>query len=230
MNITKSDDDNIAYLDQVFSVLRHELGNAVHAMTITLEVLKENYDRWNDEKRMAYLLKLSSLIARPERLVDAMMMYSGVEAGKIETIDAGHLVEMVVSKISARLRKDPILFTFHIEKASGRIHGNPAAVEKVVMNIIENAIDALSGQKKPEINLMADTGNGRLKIRIKDNGDGIEPKDLPKVFIPIFSTKPGHMGMGLPVARRLLVQMNGGIEIQSRKDSGTRVDIWLDTS
>jgi signal transduction histidine kinase len=66
-------------------------------------------------------------------------------------------------------------------------------------------------------------------IGVRDNGCGITEKDLPKVFLPLFTTKPGRRGMGLPIALKLLSSMGGHMEIESLSEGGTRVRIWLRT-
>jgi len=64
---------------------------------------------------------------------------------------------------------------------------------------------------------------------MKDNGCGIKKGDLGKIFIPLFTTKPGRRGVGLPIALKLLSQMGGRLEIDNLSAGGTQARIWLRT-
>jgi two-component system sensor kinase FixL len=64
---------------------------------------------------------------------------------------------------------------------------------------------------------------------MKDNGPGIKKNDMSKIFIPLFTTKPGKLGMGLPIARKLSLEMEGHMEIESVFGKGTEARLWLKT-
>jgi signal transduction histidine kinase len=68
---TGSNKDLVENLEQILSTLRHEVGNSVNSLKITLDVLRENYDRFDDEKRKDYLNRGSDLIARQVKLIEA---------------------------------------------------------------------------------------------------------------------------------------------------------------
>jgi C4-dicarboxylate-specific signal transduction histidine kinase len=84
--------------------------------------------------------------------------------------------------------------------------------------------------KYPEIELDVSRVDDDLMIKIKDNGCGIRKKDLPKVFLPLYTTKQGRRGMGLPIVLKLLSTMGGRIEIASLSEGGTEVRVWLRTA
>jgi len=77
------------------------------------------------------------------------------------------------------------------------------------------------------IELRVSKANSSLKVVVEDNGSGIRKNDMPRIFTPLFTTKPGKMGMGLPIARKLLLEMGGRITIDSVFGSGTKARMWL---
>jgi two-component system, LuxR family, sensor kinase FixL len=87
--------------------------------------------------------------------------------------------------------------------------GNAAQIEKVLLNILRNAIEACSGGRKAEIIIDVAVVEAGARICISDNGPGISPEFLPKLFHPFASSKPGGIGMGLAISRAL-VKAQGG--------------------
>jgi len=65
---------------------------------------------------------------------------------------------------------------------------------------------------------------------LEDNGPGIPPDVLAKVFEPLFSTRTFGVGLGLPIVKQIMEGHGGGVEIESRVGEGTRVVLWLPTS
>jgi signal transduction histidine kinase len=101
----------------------------------------------------------------------------------------------------------------------------------VILNVIKNAIDALEASRagKIEITLRVSRDSNELVVSFHDNGPGIEPEHLPRIFEPFFSTKPPGKGTGLGLAmcRRVIQEHRGEIRIESERCLGTTVTIWL---
>ncbi|KPK79730.1 MAG: hypothetical protein AMS27_17740 [Bacteroides sp. SM23_62_1] len=95
-------------------------------------------------------------------------------------------------------------------------------LEQVIINLIRNAIEAVSPIAGPLIQLTAeyDTGNTVI-IRVQDNGPGIKKEILDQIFIPFFSTKKNGSGIGLSLSRQIMKLHKGSIEVESEPGSGT---------
>jgi PAS domain S-box-containing protein len=107
-------------------------------------------------------------------------------------------------------------------------------LRRAVVNVIDNAIDALQDQASAGNQMIVSTHvvGDRLEIRVSDTGPGIPDDVLPKVFEPLFSTKSFGVGLGLPVVRSIMEQHGGGVSILSKtahdeKPGGTSVVLWL---
>jgi C4-dicarboxylate-specific signal transduction histidine kinase len=110
------------------------------------------------------------------------------------------------------------------------IMGNLIALETVMRHLLDNALESLDRVSNPGIELDVSRSDDDLMISIKDNGCGIRKKDLSKVFLPLYTTKQGRRGMGLPIVLKLLSTMGGRIEIASFSEGGTQVKVWLKTA
>ena len=230
MDQTASNLELIENLDQILSTLRHELGNPINSLKITLDVLQENYDLFDDVKRKDYLKRGLKLLARQEKLVEAMKSYSRFSAKEQDELPFVHFWEHFLTMASNRLKDKNIKFIHNLELQPCLIKANNMTLNRVMTNIFDNAIQALEIANDPQIELRVTLNNDFVTILLKDNGCGIRKSDISKVFIPLFTTKPGKMGMGLPIARKLLVKMEGWIEIESSFGDGTEVRVWLRTA
>ena len=108
--------------------------------------------------------------------------------------------------------------------AAGEVVERPASVLK---ELVENALDAVEGLEKPRIELSVTSEAERIRIGLKDNGCGIKKRDLSKIFVPLFTTKPKRKGLGLSIALKLMAQMGGRLEIAPVAEGGTVATIWL---
>jgi signal transduction histidine kinase len=214
-------------LAQILSSLRHELGNSVNSLKVTLDVLRDNYDLFDDAKKKEYLERGSRLLSRQQQLVDAMKSYSQFKTKQQSEIAFVSFWKHFLSSMSSRVEDGNIILIHHREVEPCQIMGDSAALNKVMTSILENAIEAVEGMDGPLIELRVSKANSSLKVVVEDNGSGIRKNDMPRIFTPLFTTKPGKMGMGLPIARKLLQEMGGRITIDSVFGSGTKARMWL---
>jgi nitrogen fixation/metabolism regulation signal transduction histidine kinase len=95
-------------------------------------------------------------------------------------------------------------------------------IEQVLINLIKNSAQALKGRSEAKIKLIGFFNKrGRVTIQVIDNGPGILPEVLEKVFIPFFTTKPTGSGIGLSLSRQILKLHNGSITAQSVPEQET---------
>jgi len=94
---------------------------------------------------------------------------------------------------------------------------------------VDNALEALEGSGNPAIEMYTAGGSSEVRIGIRDNGSGCRQEDVEKLFVPLFTTRPGKTGMGLAIARKLTFEMDGDIVMKSSPDAGSEVVIRFST-
>jgi signal transduction histidine kinase len=99
-------------------------------------------------------------------------------------------------------------------------------MRQVLINLMLNAMQAISGEGKLTIRLQQ--LNGRLNVSIVDNGRGIPAEVMPEINKPFFTSRKEGTGLGLPVVQRILAQHGTALTITSREGSGTEVAFDLD--
>jgi signal transduction histidine kinase len=105
---------------------------------------------------------------------------------------------------------------------------------RAVINIFENACQAMTGEGKEEagtgeriLTVRTREHNGRVEIVFEDTGPGIPPDVHGRIFEPLFSTKSFGVGLGLPVVKQIMEQHNGGIETEAEEGRGAKICLWL---
>jgi nitrogen fixation/metabolism regulation signal transduction histidine kinase len=97
-----------------------------------------------------------------------------------------------------------------------------ALLEQVLINLVLNACDAVRGQAQPRVEMAASLDErGRPVIQVRDNGRGIAPENLDKVFVPFFSTKETGSGIGLSLSRQIMRLHGGSISVASKPGQET---------
>jgi two-component system NtrC family sensor kinase len=113
------------------------------------------------------------------------------------------------------------------------IQADSSQLQQVIVNLLNNAIDAIierHGASGGElIVILQPSTNGRVIMSVKDNGSGISPENMEKIFTPFFTTKPvgKGTGLGLPICYGIITKMGGTIDVSSEKGEGTTFIISL---
>lgn len=215
--------NNIGY---VFSGVRHEIGNPISSLLIILGLLKKKFETATKEAIADYLDQAVAQVERVEYLLTTLKNFNMYENLKIVNVQASVFIEKFISLVNEDLAKKGIALSVD---APGTVWmaADPRALQQALLNIIVNAGDALAGRPDPEISLRVKRAGGMAHIRVSDNGAGIPEDKLKDLFKPFYTTKTQGTGLGLVITKKLLSRMNGMIEITSRRDEGTTVDISI---
>jgi PAS domain S-box-containing protein len=219
--------DMMNNLGYIFSGIRHEIGNPIHSLKIILGVLGNKIGSSPPEDLAAYVARAASEISRVEYLLKALKNFNMYETPEPQVMGMKPFLNNLLSLASEDFVKQGIRVECSLQPEGQWGCFDPRALQQVILNILSNAADALRGRAEPRIGIEARKMDGRIRLRVEDNGWGISPEQQRELFKPFRTTKPGGTGLGLVIAKKMLTAMNGGIEIQSRKDQGTIVDISI---
>ena len=183
---------------KLLSVMTHEIMNSVAPISSLAETLKNRITELEinpesiKEKLTDIEIGISTIKKRSEGLLKFTQTYRNLSKINVANITRVFVLELFdhvqqlmqptldINKIEFEIiLKDPLLF----------INVDSALMEQVLINLVLNAIDAIKDIEKPKISLSAEVVNSQIKINIIDNGFGIDPLIIDKIFIPFFSTK-----------------------------------------
>jgi two-component system nitrogen regulation sensor histidine kinase NtrY len=107
------------------------------------------------------------------------------------------------------------------------VRADPEQMKRAIINILDNAIDAMNKKGKIQIRTAFDPGSRRVYIEITDSGPGIGADDKPKLFLPHYSTKKKGMGLGLAIVNQIIRDHDGSVDIENAKPHGAKFTIQI---
>jgi two-component system, NtrC family, nitrogen regulation sensor histidine kinase NtrY len=115
----------------------------------------------------------------------------------------------------------------HYGEGLPRVSVDPEQMRRVVLNLVDNAVEAMNRSGTICISTEHDKGNNLLRIVVADDGPGISPAERDKLFLPYYSTKQRGSGLGLAIVRRIVAEHGGAIDVADNAPRGTRFVIEL---
>jgi hypothetical protein len=207
----------------------HKIGNHIQLLTLLIGPLKKVLPESRD------IEALQQTIEKTIELTRAFSDFSQRLSSSSE-IDVCEVISSAISAKKAEFAEDRVAFQVAMESAMQGVSalGDPYLLESSIANILQNALEAITGNGQVAIEAKVENGNGRgslvVVLRITDTGCGIRQEDLGKVTIPFFTTKKDHDGLGLSMASRFIDLHGGVLKVDSWLGKGTEVSITLPVS
>jgi len=160
-------------------------------------------------------------VERAQRIINDLRIFSAGDRGDFSAADLREILESAVNILKYRWEGN-----IRLEKSFQDIPPvdcNAGQIGQVVVNLVANAIDALTGLEQGEIRLSLREDSGWAVIEIADNGPGIADEDFSRLFQPFFTTKPigQGVGLGLSISQNIITRHKGEIDVSSKPGSGT---------
>lgn len=215
-------------------VLTHEIMNSVTPISSLAGIVEEDLKHRLEKGPEAIFkkdelhdmhLSLLTISKRSEGLIHFVKEFRNlthIPKPKLSTVEVKTLLEEMAMLHKKELADRSINCVVLVEPEQLKISADKHMIEQVLINLIKNAIQAFDEQDDKLITLSANTNEkGRAVIHVKDNGPGIDPEALEKIFIPFFSTKKTGSGIGLSLSRQIMRQHEGSITVKSTVGEGT---------
>jgi len=216
--------EKLAAIGELAARIAHEIRNPVTAArSLAQQLSREPASPLNAEHADLILTELE----RVERQIAALLRFARREEFHFEPVDLGELSRSAVNTFRSRLEAAGIGIALDV--ADDVVA--PADREKlrqVLINLIENALDALSDAALPkQLSVVVDRANGGATIRVTDTGPGVSAEVLPHLFEPFHTTKENGTGLGLAIAKRIVEAHKGQLAMVPNSDRGAVFTIRL---
>ncbi len=168
---------------------------------------------------------------RIKAIVQGLKDFSRQEPQDLQTeVDVNQVVEQSVLLLKNMIQQAGANFRLHLDPDLPCIRGNAQKLEQVVVNLIQNACQALPAPDKAlAVQTVSDPQLRSIRIVVSDEGEGIPQESLPRIMDPFFTTRrtTGGTGIGLSVSRNIVKEHGGSIEVESQIGSGTTFQVIL---
>lgn len=204
-------------------VLTHEIMNTLTPVTSLAQTAATMLDEVDatDDIRDA----VKTIARRSEGLMNFVSRYREllkVPQPDPDTIHVSDALQGVATLLATEL--EGVVVTIDVVPESLTVHADRQLLDQVLVNLVKNAADALTGVEVPELSLSAKLDFGKVVISVTDNGSGIAAAALDQIFIPFFTTKRDGSGIGLSLSRQIMTAHGGEIVVES-DGNGTTVSL-----
>ncbi len=216
-------------------IIAHELSNPLTAARAGLQQAMEAIGRWTEVgagRRLEMLDELGQVIDDIDRSVTFLLALKDRARGALARSERFDVVRVVRSccTLESRVLKDKkIPLEFESSLDTVYLKGDPNALYDMLVNLIRNAADASAGRPAP-VRVTLERASASVRLSVSDQGAGIPPESLDRIFEPGFTTKEfgEGSGMGLVVVQGVVRNMFGGsIEVASSPGAGTTITVTL---
>lgn len=228
--------DQMAAVGTMVSGVAHQFNNLTVPILGYADILvrAENLS----DKQRGYLAVIQRASERVKALTESMLSYVRTEPGDPLPVDLNTVLNTMDLMLRTRAQAEGADFELHLGPEA-KVLGFAQEVEKVILALFENALDAVHGRDHRAIQIESAVEAGEAMIAVHDTGCGIAPEDRPQIFNPFF-TKKGEfapqrtaqqarrgVGLGLSIAHTLTEHMGGHITVDSESEVGSTFRVWL---
>lgn len=220
---TESYDEIIGRMSAFFA---HEIRNPLTSIIGFAQFLEQDETIKSNPNLSQYLSIIKDEALRMESLIKELLSLSTTDfqQDSLSIIDVKSIIEKMIIISKMRPNDKNITFLSDLEPET-YIKGNANRFEQLLINLINNAIEASGEECTIDIQLKKD--DEYVSIFITDNGSGIAAEQIDQIFYPLFTTKDEGTGVGLPVCKAIIETLRGTISIQNHSPKGTQVKMRI---
>ncbi|MCK5503773.1 MAG: GHKL domain-containing protein, partial [Thermodesulfovibrionia bacterium] len=155
--------------------------------------------------------------------------FSRESKGEYSELNVNKVIDDTLGFSASKIKQKGIQITKEYEDALPKVDGEKTELQQVILNMITNALDAMTDGGKLTIRTDITKDKNNVIMEFIDNGTGIEKEHLGKIFDPFYTTKrPGKgTGLGLSVSYKIIKKHGGNISVESEPGKGTKFTIYL---
>jgi len=219
--------EKLVSLGTMVSGVAHQLNNPLSNISTSCQIVMEELHSPDAEFKRELLAQIESQVERARNLIYSLLEFSRKKDVKAEPLALAPLIDDTIRLLRGNIPSRVAVRSDIPPEAL--IVADKQRIQQVFLNLINNAIDAMPGEG--EITVLArDNAESRMtEISFQDTGTGIETENLQRIFNPFFTTKPEGegSGLGLFVAREIVEEHGGTMEVKSAAGQGTTFTIHL---
>lgn len=214
--------DKLTVVGQLAAGVAHEVRNPLTVLKGFAQVLQAT-DRDN-----TYFDLMLSEIERIESIIREFLMLAKPQAARFYEADVNQLTADVFSLMETKAVMNGVYIQLQLSPEPSLIQCDANQIKQVLVNLMQNAIEAMTGGGRLLVKVR--NGEGRVRLTIEDDGCGIPEERLSKLGEPFYSSKEKGTGLGLMISFQIIEKHRGTVQVSSVVDEGTTFDISFPAS
>jgi signal transduction histidine kinase len=213
-----------ASIDELSSTIAHEIRNPIAAAKSLVQQMGEDP---TSVENVEYAKVALDELDRVERRISHLLRFAKEEDYQFDNVNLASVVDSALTQLRAKLDAAKVNVARNYI-AGPTINADKEKLQQVFANVLDNAIDALEPVAEGRrIDLFIENGGRRAVVRLRDNGCGIPPEKLERIFNPFFTTKEKGTGLGMAISKKIVEAHEGSIDVVSEPGRGTEFAVAL---
>jgi two-component system C4-dicarboxylate transport sensor histidine kinase DctB len=219
--------NRLAILGQVAASVAHEINQPVAAIRSYADNAAVFLDREKPAAVRDNLAIIAGLTDRVGAITQHLRAFSRKAANRIEAISCAAAIEGALILTRPRLRRQSVRLVQDLPPTDVRVVAERVRLEQILVNLLQNALDAIDGLPEAEIRIAVHAEGDRVRIAVSDTGKGLDPATMKALFIPFATSKPAGLGLGLVICQDIAREFGGAIEADNRAEGGAIFTVTL---
>ena len=218
----------VAAWREVARRLAHEIKNPLTPIQLSAERVRRHLSSSAEPTRSLVEECTGTIVQEVESLkalVDEFSQFARMPAPRTASTDLHELLNDVLTLYVGIFPDVEIHRKF--AESLPKVAVDPEQIRRVVINLIDNAIEAMEQRGIIDIETQHDPSNNLVRVIVADDGPGIPSSERDKLFLPYYSTKKRGSGLGLAIVRRIIAEHGGSIDVTDNTPRGTRFAVEL---
>lgn len=217
--------ERLAAMGQTIATLSHHVKNILQGIRGGSYLIEEGLKVADPEVIRKGWKIVEKNQEKISNLVMDMLTFSKEREPEMVPADLNEVTGDVVELMTARAADAAVALEFHPDSTMPQVSFDPDALHRAILNVVTNAIDACAQREGARVTVRAEYARAEklARVIVEDNGEGIPPGDLRKIF-SLFESRKGSRGtgLGLPVSRKILQEHGGDVRVESTPNVGSR--------
>jgi signal transduction histidine kinase len=219
--------EKLASIGRISAGIAHEIRNALTSVKLNIQKLVQS-DRL-DEIEKEHLSISQEGIGQMEKFVKELLDFTRVSELNLDRFSIEQILEASIKTLADTLELKKVVIEKSYKKGLPQVLVDADKLKQVFLNILRNSYEAVEEKGKIKISLshLKEKSRSKIRVYISDNGSGIPEDDRETVFEPFYTTKASGIGLGLPIARKIIEQHRGTIRVKKNVAKGASFEILI---
>jgi two-component system C4-dicarboxylate transport sensor histidine kinase DctB len=206
--------NKLATLGQIAAGVAHEINQPIAAIRTHADSASLQLRREDSAGALRSLSNIDHLTERVGVITDELRAFSRKTRSETVAVGVDGAIDGAILLVAGRLRENGITLERRRATAGLAVLAERNRLEQVVLNILQNAIEALDGTPDPAITLGVNVKGKQVSIHVTDNGPGVAPAVAARLFTPFTTSKRDGMGLGLVISRDIVATFGGELSLE----------------
>jgi two-component system C4-dicarboxylate transport sensor histidine kinase DctB len=221
----------LATIGALSASLNHELNQPLTALQSYAQTTEKLIDKGYLDDAKTNIQAMRQLMQRLSVIVAQFKDFSRKSSGKSQLVQVNKLVLDALGIVKHQCQQQGVKVRLQLPEQSPSVLADSIQLEQVLVNILTNGVQAMAGQADATFHIAVRTQAQQVSIHIRDQGPGIEPHHLERIFEAFFSTKQRDgLGLGLSISQRIVQSFGGQLEVRNAPQGGAEFIIVLLTA